>query len=1062
MDIRNPDGIWINSVLFSEAANHYRKYGRYCDLKWDSSEGHDFWMSELNKRINGVTIGGASITGDHYNYLNYTRIKRIPNNTTGETRRVRKIIDFPSFYDGDYDYFWNLAISEFGCSEDFMKSLRLINNPKFLDGGRNQLVLKARRKGYTWKNSSVASNRYDTVPNALILLMAYEKKYLWGRNGIVDMCKGHLDFYNDKTAWIKLRELISTKDTLRASYIEFNPDTKTNIEKGYLSQITGVSFHDDPDAGRGVDFDLGFVEEGGKFPNWNDAFHAIIPAQEAGKYKTGFLVVFGCVCAGTKVWTKEGRLKNIEDLLIDDGIIGFNGRESNGHKINHINPPAEKLCYKITTTNNNIIECSEDHPFIKSARRARTDKGDVKNLLVGSYSEAKNLKKGDYLLTISEVPIFGKLDVEDAYLYGLMIGDGYFKGRSISIDDHNIREFITNKYETSVRKQFTTKSGDLYSDLYIKNAKDIINKSTLNGATKENKRLPNNIHDYNRNSLALIIAGIFDSDGNVSNNKKKGTRICLTNISLDLLEGVKNYLVKFGIHSAIYKEKRNTTPQIDYKGQKEYIFRLYIFKDLDIEKFIENIPIKHSKKIQELLKYKKGNRNFRTAKILFRHTGECEDEKYLQNDSILEGYRFETIRTVECIGKKNVYNLNASGSHNYIANQFITGNTGGDMEGGTLDLAEHFYEAELMGYNVYENVWDDYATKPGGYFHPDYLGKEGFVDEQGNSLVAEAKAHEDRERKALLKANKKADHDKHLTEHAQAPSEALLQIGYNPYPVTQLKAHLDKVIKDDLYNKTATPIAITRLEDKYWFTPILDGSANPFNEYPIKDPHVEGCIMMYEEPDPFVPNNGYVAGYDPVNQDKSEHSKSIAAFSIYKPNIGSRTGSGIVLTYWGRPGTDKFNQNVIALCEIYRTTVGHENLSPVVYDYFDKKKKLHLLADRPDYFLKKVLNNSKSGRMKGCHMNDVIRDAAVKYDVDWMNTERDRDHEGNIIYNYQTITDIGLLKEYIAYDGIRNTDRVDSILHIRIQSVDEEEIRAKATNQGNSPADMLQDYLDRR
>lgn len=679
MNVRNPEGIWINSSVFSEAANHYKKYGRYCDYKWDSSEGEDFWLSEADKRLNGVKIGGAQITGDHYNYLNYTRIKRVPNDVNTESKRQRKIIDFPSFYDGDYDYFWNLAISEFGCTPEFMKALRLINEPKFLDGGRNMEVLKARRKGYTWKNSSVASNRYDLTPNALILLMAYEKKFLWGRNGIMDMCRFHLDFYNSKTAWTKLREKLDQRDNIRASYVEYDPELKVNVESGFLSQITGVSFHDDPDAARGVDFDLGFVEEAGRFPNWNDAFHAIVPAQEAGKYKTGFLVAFG---------------------------------------------------------------------------------------------------------------------------------------------------------------------------------------------------------------------------------------------------------------------------------------------------------------------------------------------------------------------------------------------TGGDMESGTMDLAEHFYEAEVMGYNAYENHWDEHVTKPCGYFHPDYIGKEGFVDDQGNSQVEEAKAHEDVLRKALLKAGKRADHDKHVTEHAQKPSEALLQLGYNPYPATLLKFHLDKVLKDDLYKKTCNPIEIVHEGGKTWFKPVLDGSVEPFNDYPIKE-FREGCPMMFEPPDDKVPDYGYVAGYDPVNQDKSEHSKSIAAFSIYKPNIGTGTGRALVLTYWGRPGTDKFNETVIALCEIYRTWVGHENLSPVVYDYFGKRKKLHLLADKPDYFLKKVLSKTNSARTKGCHMNGEIRNAAVQYDIDYMMDIRDHDKEGNPIYNYQTITDIGLLKEYIAYDGIRNTDRVDSVLHIRIQSQNEEEVLAQMNQSKYDAAKQLQEYLDR-
>jgi hypothetical protein len=155
------------------------------------------------------------------------------------------------------------------------------------------ITSKSRRKGYSYKMAAVASNRYDTVPDAIVLLMAYEKKYLYGRNGIFDMAKKNADFLNEHTAWTKKREKIDTKDSIKASYIEIDRNTKVPLEKGYCSQITSVSFHDDPDGSRGVDFDLGIVDEGGKFPNWQDSYHAMLPSQEAGMYKTGFLIVFG-------------------------------------------------------------------------------------------------------------------------------------------------------------------------------------------------------------------------------------------------------------------------------------------------------------------------------------------------------------------------------------------------------------------------------------------------------------------------------------------------------------------------------------------------------------------------------------------------------------------------------------------------------------------------------------------------------------------------------------------------------------------------------------------------
>lgn len=676
--LRNEDGYFVNTQAFSDAADHFKKYGRYTDYSAGSSGWFDFWKQELDKKINGVKIGGVQITGDHYNYINYTRIKRIPTVIEKKngifSKRVRKIVDFPSFYDGDYDFFWNVQISEFGCTEKFLNGLKLFNVPKFYDGGRNMIVNKARRKGYSYKMASLASNRYDTVPDALIIICAYDKKFLYGRRGIFDFVRANCDFYNSYTAWKKLREKMDTKDSIKASYIEKDVLTGIGVERGFMSQISSASFHDDPDALRGVDFDLGIIEEIGTFKNWSEAFHAIMPAQEAGMFKSGMMIGFG---------------------------------------------------------------------------------------------------------------------------------------------------------------------------------------------------------------------------------------------------------------------------------------------------------------------------------------------------------------------------------------------TGGENDSSAIiDFSEHFYEAELFGYNCYKNVWDKTPTKDCGYFHPDWMGKEGFVDENGNSLKEKAIAHEAEERSKLKKANKNKDLIKHIVEHAQNPSEAFMAIGYNPYPVELIKPHLEDVLARDLFSKTATPVSFYNNGGGWTYRVILDGSASPYIEYPVKN-FEAGCPIMYAPPDPSLPFGSYLAGLDPYNQDTTVYSDSIGGLTIYCPDYGK--GSGIVLTYYGRPTVDDYLDNIIAILETYRCQVMHENVSPIVFKHFEKRKKLHLLADKPDYFLKKVHKSSNVGRTKGCHMDGEIRRTAEKYDRDWMMTPR-----GDGLLNLHTITDIGLLREYLKYDGGNNvnTDRVDSVLHMRIHASEHEHILVEQTGNNDDIYDKIAEYFN--
>lgn len=60
----------------------------------------------------------------------------------------------------------------------------------------------------------------------------------------------------------------------------------------------------------------------------------------------------------------------------------------------------------------------------------------------------------------------------------------------------------------------------------------------LFGQTKKQKRLPNNIHVWDKESCAALLAGLFDTDGCVS-VRGKDSRIIFYQSNLDLLYEVK-------------------------------------------------------------------------------------------------------------------------------------------------------------------------------------------------------------------------------------------------------------------------------------------------------------------------------------------------------------------------------------------------------------------------------------------------------------------------------------------------------------------------------------------
>lgn len=293
--IRNPDGIWINTECFREAALYFKKYGYYTPERPGTPAWLEYWERELDRCINGYTVGGAKITGHHYGYLNYAQIQLLDlDGIVGDKKIGKKTTSFPDFWDGDYNYFHAIEIARNGITRPELDALQLMFTLRddFLGGGKNLLVGKARRKGYSFKNAWICANNYNTLPDSLSLIAAFDKKYLYGLGkGTMVMASSYLSFLNEHTAWAKKREFVDKQEAKKASY-EVNQNG-LRLESGYMSEIVAITFKDNPDAARGKDPYLCLMEEMGAWPGSKEAWDAISPSTRDGEYVTGQIIGFG-------------------------------------------------------------------------------------------------------------------------------------------------------------------------------------------------------------------------------------------------------------------------------------------------------------------------------------------------------------------------------------------------------------------------------------------------------------------------------------------------------------------------------------------------------------------------------------------------------------------------------------------------------------------------------------------------------------------------------------------------------------------------------------------------
>lgn len=143
-------------------------------------------------------------------------------------------------------------------------------------------------------------------------------------------------------------------------------DYGNEVELGYKSEIIGVTLKDNPDIVRGKAGKLIIFEEAGSFSELGAAWQIARPSVEQDGVAFGTMVAFGCVCAGSRVWTAEGNCINVEDITFEDGIMGWDTYQAYPQNISNINPPSEKPCLRITTNSGRSIECSIDHPLLWS------------------------------------------------------------------------------------------------------------------------------------------------------------------------------------------------------------------------------------------------------------------------------------------------------------------------------------------------------------------------------------------------------------------------------------------------------------------------------------------------------------------------------------------------------------------------------------------------------------------------------------------------------------------------------------------------------------------------
>jgi hypothetical protein len=155
----------------------------------DSIYYDSFWEENRSYIFDGYSIGNERITGDHYWYLNFWKIRGL------DYALGRKGIIPPRFIDMDYEYF------------------HIVDKARKL--GKNVVVAKARQKGFTEKHAAIGGKEFT-------FYRASQTVFVAGMEFYSDMLMGScIRGLNDlhETEFYK-RRMPNRDDYVMASYID--------------------------------------------------------------------------------------------------------------------------------------------------------------------------------------------------------------------------------------------------------------------------------------------------------------------------------------------------------------------------------------------------------------------------------------------------------------------------------------------------------------------------------------------------------------------------------------------------------------------------------------------------------------------------------------------------------------------------------------------------------------------------------------------------------------------------------------------------------------------------
>ncbi|MFN0191122.1 MAG: LAGLIDADG family homing endonuclease [Aestuariivirga sp.] len=375
-----------------------------------------------------------------------------------------------------------------------------------------------------------------------------------------------------------------------------------------------------------------------------------------------------CVTGDTWVMTSDGP-RQVQDLVGRPFVAVIDGnRFESGAK--GFFATGRKPVYRLSTDRGFALTLTGNHPVLAVKGRSRWNRET-------EWITAEELGAGDEIVLNDHRELhswLGKGTLDEGFLLGLLIGDGHLKTEKAVLSAWPLAAVVNGQqqsltgtmraaqeaafklphradfagwFEISGRGEWRMASAPL-RDLAL-----------FYGMSTRNKTITPAMEGASSDFAKGLIRGLLDTDGSVQGDHLKGASVRLSQSNLEILEACQRILLRLGITSTIYRNRRDAG-----------------FKSLpDGRGGMRDYPIKAQ---HELVIANEGMARFA------REIGFSDAEKQIRLESILKSLKRSPNRdrfharvvALEPAGEAEVFDVNIPGANRFDANGFVAHNCG--------------------------------------------------------------------------------------------------------------------------------------------------------------------------------------------------------------------------------------------------------------------------------------------------------------------------------------------------------------------------------------------------